>query len=117
MVVCVNNLGALSCLEVAVVTKAAIACLGNIKRTGYRPGNRRARHWLLNGMRWAVSAVAEGRGVVVARVMSGSFMTALEMAGVSLTLMTANQETLRLFGERTQFLKGQVTILKEKMQL
>lgn len=47
----------------------------------------------------AVSTVAESRGVVVARVMSGSFMTSLEMAGVSLTLMRADQETLRLFGE------------------
>lgn len=41
----------------------------------------------------------ESRGMVVARVMSGSFMTSLEMAGFSLSLMKANQETLRLFGE------------------
>lgn len=46
----------------------------------------------------------EGRGVVVARVMSGSFMTSLEMAGVSLSLMRADQETLRLFGEHAQTL-------------
>ncbi|TNN21906.1 Triokinase/FMN cyclase [Liparis tanakae] len=46
VVVCVNNLGALSCLEVAVVTKAAIACLGNRKRTVCRPGGRRARRRL-----------------------------------------------------------------------
>nr|XP_033465686.1 triokinase/FMN cyclase isoform X2 [Epinephelus lanceolatus] len=70
VVVCVNNLGALSCLEMAVVTRAAISCL-------------------------------ESRGVVVARVMSGSFMTSLEMAGVSLTLMKADQETLRLFDAKT----------------
>uniref|UniRef100_A0A8P4GHL0 Triokinase/FMN cyclase n=1 Tax=Dicentrarchus labrax TaxID=13489 RepID=A0A8P4GHL0_DICLA len=70
VVVCVNNLGALSCLELAVVTRAAIVCL-------------------------------ESRGVVVARVMSGSFMTSLEMAGVSLTLMRADQETLRLFDAKT----------------
>ncbi|XP_029310771.1 triokinase/FMN cyclase isoform X2 [Cottoperca gobio] len=70
VVVCVNNLGALSCLEMAVVTRAAIICL-------------------------------ESRGVVVARVMSGSFMTSLEMAGVSLTLMRADQETLRLFDAKT----------------
>ncbi|XP_076580844.1 triokinase/FMN cyclase isoform X2 [Chaetodon auriga] len=70
VVVCVNNLGALSCLEVAVVTRAAIMCL-------------------------------ESRGVAVARVMSGSFMTLLEMAGVSLSLMRANQETLRLFDAKT----------------
>ncbi|XP_034531882.1 triokinase/FMN cyclase isoform X2 [Notolabrus celidotus] len=70
VVVCVNNLGALSCLEMAVVTRAAIVCL-------------------------------ESRGVVIARVMSGSFMTSLEMAGVSLTLMKANKETLRLFDAET----------------
>lgn len=44
--------------------------------------------------------VTESRGVVVARVMSGPFMTSLEMAGVSLTLMKANPETLRLFGKQ-----------------
>lgn len=70
MVVCVNNLGALSCLEMAVVSRAAIICL-------------------------------ESRGVVVARVMSGSFMTSLEMAGVSLTLMKADPDTLRLFDAKT----------------
>ncbi|XP_030609572.1 triokinase/FMN cyclase isoform X1 [Archocentrus centrarchus] len=70
VVVCVNNLGALSCLEMAVVSRAAIICL-------------------------------ESRGVVVARVMSGSFMTSLEMAGVSLTLMKADRETLRLFDAKT----------------
>uniref|UniRef100_A0A665VRU5 Triokinase/FMN cyclase n=1 Tax=Echeneis naucrates TaxID=173247 RepID=A0A665VRU5_ECHNA len=70
VVVCVNNLGALSCLELAVVTRAAIICL-------------------------------EKQGLVVARVMSGSFMTSLEMAGVSLTLMQANDETLRLFDAKT----------------
>ncbi|KAM9836777.1 triokinase/FMN cyclase isoform 2-T2 [Aulostomus maculatus] len=70
VIVCVNNLGALSCLEMAVVTRATIVRL-------------------------------ETQGVVVARVMSGSFMTSLEMAGVSLTLMVASQETLRLFDART----------------
>uniref|UniRef100_A0A7N6BYD5 Triokinase/FMN cyclase n=1 Tax=Anabas testudineus TaxID=64144 RepID=A0A7N6BYD5_ANATE len=70
VVVCVNNLGALSCLEMAIVARAAVICL-------------------------------ENRGVEVARVMSGSFMTSLEMTGVSLTLMKANQETLRLFDAKT----------------
>lgn len=41
----------------------------------------------------------ESQGMVVARVMCGSFMTSLEMAGFSISLMKANQETLRLFGE------------------
>uniref|UniRef100_A0A3Q4HTX8 Triokinase/FMN cyclase n=1 Tax=Neolamprologus brichardi TaxID=32507 RepID=A0A3Q4HTX8_NEOBR len=70
VVVCVNNLGALSCLEMAVVTRSAIICL-------------------------------ESRGVVVARMMSGLFMTSLEMAGVSLTLMRADKETLRLIDAKT----------------
>lgn len=40
-----------------------------------------------------------GRGVQVARVMSGLFMTSLEMAGMSLSVMTVDEEILRLFGE------------------
>ncbi|KAI4790305.1 hypothetical protein KUCAC02_034711 [Chaenocephalus aceratus] len=47
------------------------------------------------------SADEVSRGVVVARVMSGSFMTSLEMVGVSLTVMTVDQETLRLFDAKT----------------
>ncbi|CAJ1085811.1 triokinase/FMN cyclase [Xyrichtys novacula] len=70
VVVCVNNLGALSCLEMEVVTRSAVTCL-------------------------------ESRGLVIARVMSGSFMTSLEMAGVSLTLMKVDEETLRLFDAKT----------------
>uniref|UniRef100_A0A8K9V9A6 Triokinase/FMN cyclase n=1 Tax=Oncorhynchus mykiss TaxID=8022 RepID=A0A8K9V9A6_ONCMY len=70
VVLCVNNLGALSCLEISVVTRSAIRYL-------------------------------EGRGVRVARVMSGSFMTSLEMAGVSLSMMRADQEILRLFDAKT----------------
>uniref|UniRef100_A0A8B9LJ87 Triokinase/FMN cyclase n=1 Tax=Astyanax mexicanus TaxID=7994 RepID=A0A8B9LJ87_ASTMX len=70
VILCVNNLGALSSLEMAVVSRAAINCLS-------------------------------GRGVVVARVMSGSFMSSLEMAGVSLTLMRVDEEILRLFDAKT----------------
>ncbi|KAG7496603.1 triokinase/FMN cyclase [Solea senegalensis] len=70
VVVCVNNLGALSCLEMAVVSRAAIICL-------------------------------ENRGVTVARVMCGSFMTSLEMAGMSLTVMIADDQTLTLFDAKT----------------
>ncbi|XP_048826989.1 triokinase/FMN cyclase [Brienomyrus brachyistius] len=70
VVLCVNNLGALSCLEMAVVTRAALTCL-------------------------------EGRGIHVARVMSGTFMTSLEMTGVSLTLMRTDVDRLRLFDAKT----------------
>uniref|UniRef100_A0A672RU48 Triokinase/FMN cyclase n=1 Tax=Sinocyclocheilus grahami TaxID=75366 RepID=A0A672RU48_SINGR len=70
VVLCVNNLGALSCLEIAVVSKVAIHCL-------------------------------EERGVLVVRVMSGSFMTSLEMGGMSLSLMKVDEEMLRLFDAKT----------------
>ncbi|KAM8882582.1 triokinase/FMN cyclase isoform 4-T4 [Synchiropus picturatus] len=70
VVLCVNNLGALSCLEMAVVTRAALIYL-------------------------------ESLGMKIARVMSGSFMTSLEMAGVSLTLMRSSQEILRLLDGKT----------------
>lgn len=56
MVVCVNNLGALSCLEMAVVTRAAVMCLGNYGNVCPLPSRRpygplRA---LLNGIRRGV---------------------------------------------------------------
>uniref|UniRef100_A0A8C5GBY2 Triokinase/FMN cyclase n=1 Tax=Gouania willdenowi TaxID=441366 RepID=A0A8C5GBY2_GOUWI len=71
VVLCVNNLGALSGLEMGVVTGAVLAYL-------------------------------ESRGVVVARAMSGSFMTSLEMGGVSVTLMKVDQDDLlRLFDAST----------------
>uniref|UniRef100_A0AAY3ZUA0 Triokinase/FMN cyclase n=1 Tax=Denticeps clupeoides TaxID=299321 RepID=A0AAY3ZUA0_9TELE len=70
VVLCMNNLGSLSNLEMSVVTGVAIRLL-------------------------------EERGVFVARVMSGSFMTSLEMAGVSLSLMHVDQEILRLFDAKT----------------
>ncbi|XP_060764456.1 triokinase/FMN cyclase isoform X2 [Neoarius graeffei] len=73
VILCVNNLGALSGLEMAVVTRAAISCL-------------------------------MGRGVQVVRVMSGSFMTSLEMAGMSLSLMRVDEEILRLFDAKTSAL-------------
>lgn len=50
-------------------------------------------------MLFDISVAVVGRGVQVVRVMSGLFMTSLEMAGMSLSLMTVNDETLRLFGE------------------
>lgn len=43
--------------------------------------------------------------------MSGSFMTSLEMAGVSLSLMKADQETLRLFGKPVQTSTSILTLL------
>uniref|UniRef100_A0A673HFV6 Triokinase/FMN cyclase n=1 Tax=Sinocyclocheilus rhinocerous TaxID=307959 RepID=A0A673HFV6_9TELE len=70
VVLCVNNIGALSCLEIAVVSKAAVHCL-------------------------------EECGVLVVRVMSGPFMTSLEMAGMSLSLMKVDEEMLRLFDAKT----------------
>ncbi|KAG2462708.1 SGPL1 lyase, partial [Polypterus senegalus] len=48
------------------------------------------------------SKLIESRHVVVARVVSGTFMTALEMSGVSLTLMVSDDELLRLFDSETR---------------
>uniref|UniRef100_A0A3Q2Z425 Triokinase/FMN cyclase n=1 Tax=Hippocampus comes TaxID=109280 RepID=A0A3Q2Z425_HIPCM len=45
--------------------------------------------------------LTENRGMKVARVMSGSFMTSLEMAGMSLTFLRACPEILRLFDAKT----------------
>lgn len=118
VVVCVNNLGALSSLEMAVVTRAAIICLGNhqwIHFNDLYSSVSLSFCWhvpsllslMVNYLRmywnvWLmVSTLTESRGMVVARVMCGSFMTSLEMAGVSLTLMRADPDTLRLFGGQT----------------
>uniref|UniRef100_A0A8C4KT74 Triokinase/FMN cyclase n=1 Tax=Dromaius novaehollandiae TaxID=8790 RepID=A0A8C4KT74_DRONO len=43
----------------------------------------------------------ESRGIHVARALVGSFMTALEMAGVSLTLLLVDEELLRLIDAKT----------------
>ncbi|KAM8807132.1 triokinase/FMN cyclase [Eudromia elegans] len=70
VVLVVNNLGGLSCLELGIVAGAAVRAL-------------------------------ESRGVRVSRALVGSFMTALEMAGVSLTLMLVDEELLRLIDAKT----------------
>ncbi|NXE16232.1 TKFC cyclase, partial [Lophotis ruficrista] len=70
VVLVVNNLGGLSCLELGIVAGAAVRRL-------------------------------ESRGVRVARALVGSFMTALEMAGVSLTLMLADEELVGLIDAKT----------------
>ncbi|XP_063800451.1 triokinase/FMN cyclase [Pseudophryne corroboree] len=66
IIIIVNNLGGLSCLELQVVASSAVRLL-------------------------------EERGFLIMRAMTGSFMTALEMSGVSLTLMKTSPEILRLF--------------------
>ncbi|XP_075693797.1 triokinase/FMN cyclase isoform X2 [Rhinoderma darwinii] len=43
----------------------------------------------------------EGRGLRIERAMTGAFMTALEMSGVSLTLMKTSSEILHLFDKDT----------------
>ncbi|NXF80585.1 TKFC cyclase, partial [Sclerurus mexicanus] len=70
VVLMVNNLGGLSCLELGIVAGAAVRCL-------------------------------ESRGIRIARALVGSFMTALEMAGVSLTLLVVDEELLRLIDAKT----------------
>lgn len=101
VVVCVNNLGALSSLEMAVITRAAIICLGNYGEPWLAEQGITTNSFIVHVAECdqVVSMVTESRSVVVARVMCGSFMTSLEMAGLSLTLLKVNQETLRLIGE------------------
>ncbi|KAM6321790.1 triokinase/FMN cyclase [Podargus strigoides] len=70
VVLVVNNLGGLSCLELGIVAGAAVRRL-------------------------------ESRGIRIARALVGSFMTALEMAGVSLTLMVVDEELVGLIDAKT----------------
>ncbi|NXY00475.1 TKFC cyclase, partial [Centropus bengalensis] len=70
VVLVVNNLGGLSCLELGIVAGAAVRRL-------------------------------ESRGVHIVRALVGSFMTALEMAGVSLTLMLVDEELVELLDAKT----------------
>ncbi|NWZ69896.1 TKFC cyclase, partial [Acrocephalus arundinaceus] len=90
VVLVVNNLGGLSCLELGIVAGAAVRCL-------------------------------ESRGICIARALVGSFMTALEMAGVSLTLMLVDEELLRLIDAKTtamawpNLLAGPATTRREEV--
>uniref|UniRef100_A0A4W3GTG9 Triokinase/FMN cyclase n=1 Tax=Callorhinchus milii TaxID=7868 RepID=A0A4W3GTG9_CALMI len=70
IVLVVNNLGGLSCLEMNVVAKSAFSYL-------------------------------ESQGVLIARAYVGSYMTSLDMAGVSLTLLHVNEELLNLLDRDT----------------
>lgn len=102
MVVCVNNLGALSVLEMAVITRAAIICLGNDALSHFIKVDLTQisiLHKCSILLCICAHMATESRGIEVSGVMCGSFMTSLEMAGVSLSLMRAEQNTLRLFGE------------------
>ena len=45
------------------------------------------------------SGTAESRGVKIARALVGTFMSALEMPGVSLTLLLVDEPLLKLIGE------------------
>lgn len=54
----------------------------------------------------SVLGIAEERGVKVARALVGTFMSALEMSGVSLTLMLVDNPLLKLIGKRGLEPKG-----------
>ncbi|XP_059704553.1 triokinase/FMN cyclase [Haemorhous mexicanus] len=90
VVLVVNNLGGLSCLELGIVAGAAVRCL-------------------------------ENQGISIARALVGSFMTAMEMAGVSLTLMLVDEELLRLIDAQTMamawpnILAGPATTRREEV--
>ncbi|XP_077144119.1 triokinase/FMN cyclase [Ranitomeya variabilis] len=70
IILIVNNLGGLSCLELQIVASSAVRLL-------------------------------EGRGLHIERAMSGSFMTALEMSGVSVSVMKTSVDILQLFDKDT----------------
>lgn len=106
MVLVVNNLGGLSCLELGIVAGAAVRRLGECGGTlghysldflllGTLPANPPTT---IHGHPLPAMP-AESRGVRIARALVGSFMTALEMAGVSLTLMLVDEELVGLIGE------------------
>lgn len=54
----------------------------------------------LSHLQASVLGIAEGRGVKVARALVGTFMSALEMSGVSLTLLLVDEPLLKLIGKR-----------------
>ncbi|XP_072254189.1 triokinase/FMN cyclase-like, partial [Pyxicephalus adspersus] len=66
VIIIVNNLGGLSCLELQIVASTVVRLL-------------------------------ESRGLRIERAMTGSFMTALEMSGVSLTIMKTTARLVQLF--------------------
>ena len=98
MVLVVNNLGGLSCLELGIVAGAAVRCLGELGGVLGFPGSGDPS--CNSGTPTPFSVPTESRGVRIARALVGSFMTALEMAGVSLTLLLADEELVGLIGER-----------------
>ncbi|RLV97184.1 hypothetical protein DV515_00012034, partial [Chloebia gouldiae] len=86
----VNNLGGLSCLELGIVAGAAVRCL-------------------------------ENRGIRITRAMVGTFMTSMEMAGVSLTIMLVDEELVKLIDAKTMavawpnILAGPATTQREEV--
>ncbi|OWK57506.1 Bifunctional ATP-dependent dihydroxyacetone kinase/FAD-AMP lyase (cyclizing) [Lonchura striata] len=86
----VNNLGGLSCLELGIVAGAAVRCL-------------------------------ENRGIRITRAMVGTFMTSMEMAGVSLTIMLVDEELVKLIDAKTMavawpnILAGPATTRREEV--
>ncbi|NWT03725.1 TKFC cyclase, partial [Mionectes macconnelli] len=97
VVLMVNNLGGLSCLELGIVAGAAVSRLGECG-ISWDPISWLWTLW--NDLPWLLDP-AESRGIRVARALVGTFMTALEMAGVSLTLMVVDEELLQLIDAKT----------------
>uniref|UniRef100_UPI00398E72F3 triokinase/FMN cyclase isoform X1 n=2 Tax=Pristiophorus japonicus TaxID=55135 RepID=UPI00398E72F3 len=83
IVLIVNNLGGLSCLELNIVANSAVKYL-------------------------------ESKEVIIERAYIGSFMTALEMGGTSLTLMHADHEELKLLDSHTSA-PGWATVAKHRL--
>lgn len=107
VVLVVNNLGGLSCLELGIVAGAAVRRLGECKGGVLGPFSPRDPSCnspppappSSSSLMDPRPVPAESRGIHVARALVGSFMTALEMAGVSLTLLLVDEELVGLIGE------------------
>ncbi|KAK4822789.1 hypothetical protein QYF61_019980 [Mycteria americana] len=107
VVLVVNNLGGLSCLELGIVAGAAVRCLGECEGglgapfLGFDPSAPEDPSCKPPPHSQTTPLPAESRGVHIARALVGSFMTALEMAGFSLTLMLVDEELVGLINAET----------------
>ena len=84
----VNNLGGTSNLELSIMTNATIRYLGTCMQ------NNKGKRVLFLSSAMLVDVMQ----VVVVRVYTGSLMTSLEMAGVSLTLLKLSPDWLPYLG-------------------
>ncbi len=85
IVVLVNNLGSTTCMEISLAVRRAVIILGTTRSN-------------INVM------CAEQQGFVIERVLAGTFMTALDMAGISISVLPVDDDTLARLAYTTQAL-------------